>query len=181
MTLDATPDYSPEIHRRLRSMAKTAASYFHGLEADEFYSIAWLAFHESKLQCKSDTLSFSRAEFSIKDAMRDWIGHDPGQVVEDGVAGEMALHNYPSPEPVIHRTRTKLPRAVKRALAALPDKQRRVLYRTIVWNRTLPELVEEMNIPRNTAATSRHRAIHNLRRMLTSMDESALRVQNTSN
>lgn len=168
MTENETPiDYGPEVHRRLTSMSRTAASYFYSIEADEFYSIAWLAFHDAKQKGKSDTLSFARAEFELKSAMREWVACEKGDVVEDGLIGEMHLRDMVDPlseEP--RKTRTKLPRAVKRALKRLTPRERRALYLGYMWNRTHEEIAADLGVSKSRAGTLRFEALAKLRKVL---------------
>ena len=104
--------------------------------------------------------------------MRDWITCEPGQVVEDGLLGEMHLRELLDPfseEP--RRTRTKLPRAVKRAIKTLTKREQKALYLGYMWNRTHEEIAAELGVSKSRAGTLRFDALHKLRKILLSPTE----------
>lgn len=152
----------PEVMRRLHSMSATAAAKFDGVEYEEFLSEAWLAYNAAKEKGQSDASAFIRAEYAIKTTMKDWISVEKGMMILDDATSFNCLVTMPSH--TSKRTfRTRLPRSLKRALLTLTDSERRVIYLTYMWNRTLSEIAEDLNIAIGSVGRLRFTAIQKLK------------------
>jgi DNA-directed RNA polymerase specialized sigma24 family protein len=149
----------PLILDKLTRKARVFASKFDGIEVEEYLSEAWLAFNSEKLKGRSDTAGLVRAEYSLIDLQKEWIDHDSGQTIMDGVISEWT--HMPQESKKIKRT--KLPRKLKKLMKFLTEEERRILYLSFMWNRRPNEIATAMNIKESRVVSLKYKSLNKLK------------------
>ena len=135
-----------------------------GITHGDLVSAGWLGYVESRAGTHAGRLV--RARYAMRDEVRRWLDEPPAD--RQGRIGwrqspSLARHAAPT---AAHATRTKLPRRVKRALRALPVRERRALYLWTVrgWDHAL--VAGALGVSVSRAGSVRCEALQHLRSTL---------------
>lgn len=149
-----------------------------GLEPGDLVSAGWLAYVTSDATLHAGCLA--RARGAMLDEVRRWYGAPwdhrtgarlPGWQLVQGdaalaAADERAARAREQAAGDRHRTRTRLPRRVRRALAQLPVRERRALWLWTVRDWPHEEIAVALGTSVGTSGRLRHQALGRLRAAL---------------
>lgn len=144
-----------------RAVASTVRERL-GQSADDLLADGWLGYADAAARGLGHAGCMARARGAMLDGVRAWGGlprdHGDGcpTVVLCGVSTVLA--DAPAP-----RRRTRLPKAVRRALAQLPVRQRRALQLWTMQGAGHPEIAATLACAEGTSARLRHEALQSLR------------------